>query len=104
MAASERVRKLLLYKKYIDFCLEKELTGEYPRWGNQEPERDHGERASGLGGDREDTDAQATDAEANRQERSVSMRQWEEVQEVPSGGETIDSTEQAAKAKEKRDV
>jgi hypothetical protein len=30
------------------------------------------------------------------------MRQWEEVQEVPSGGETIDSTEQAAKAKEKR--
>ena len=28
------------------------------------------------------------------------VRQREEVQEVPSGGETVDSTEQAAKAKE----
>ena len=68
MAVSERVRKLLLYKKYIDFCLEKELTGEYPRWGNQKPERDHGERAIRLGGDGEDANAKATDEEAGRQE------------------------------------
>jgi len=68
MAVSERVRKLLLYKTYIDFCLEKELTGEYPRWGGASVDGNLGERAERLGEDGEAADAKATDEEADRQE------------------------------------
>ena len=66
MPISERVRKLLLYKKYIDFCLEKELTGEYPRWGNQESDGDNGQRSERLGGDANASDSEASGKATSR--------------------------------------